>query len=118
MMPALLRGIVVVWKVKTVGDKQVVCYVTDGPVSLFTDGGPASDGQAIIAEFILQADKNNREGLLEASRDGLLQVHDIQRTALTPPPLPSRCDAIQPATPANPPATPADPPVRPPAPTK
>jgi hypothetical protein len=89
MMPALVRGTVVVWGVETIGDDPVVCYVKSGSVSCFTDGGAASDGQVIISQYISEQKEDQWKELLKKSRIGLLQVHDIQRTALTPPALPT-----------------------------
>jgi hypothetical protein len=89
MMPALVRGTVVVWEVATVGDDPVVSYLKSGSVSCFTDGGAASDGQVIISQYISEQKEDQWKELLKKSRTGLLQVHDIQRTALTPPALPS-----------------------------
>jgi hypothetical protein len=108
MMPALVRATVVVWEIKVVGDKRVVSYVKNDPVSILTDGG-ALDASAIISQYILKLPNgsprpdNEQLQLLQASGMGLLQVYDIKSTALTKPELPSpSLDAGQPAPTAKP----------------
>jgi hypothetical protein len=94
MMPALVSGTVVVWEVQGAGDDRVVRPLTKDRVSIFTDGAGGGDASTVISEYIVKLPNGNaRPGpqqleLLQKMRDGLLQVYDIQRTALQAPPLP------------------------------
>ena len=102
MMPALVSGTVVVWKVESEGDRRVVRFKEEDRVSIFTDGAGAADAPAIISRFILKQTGHQAE-YLQWAAEGLLQVIDIQRTALTPPPVPPpSSDAGQPAQSAKP----------------
>jgi hypothetical protein len=93
MMPALVSGTVVVWEVQGEG-VRVVRPITKDRVSIFTDGVGGGDASTVISEYIVKLPNGNpRPGpqqleLLQKMRDGLLQVYDIQRTALQPPPPP------------------------------
>jgi hypothetical protein len=89
MMPALVSGTVVVWEVKDEGDRRVVRFNREQRVSIFTDGAGAGETPAIISKFILKyVPTGDQAQYLQWATDGLLQVYDIQRTAITPPPVP------------------------------
>ena len=90
MMLARVSGTIVVWKVVDEGDEPVlrIDKKKGGRVSVYTDGPVAADFSTLSSEYILLHPDQQGE-LILALRNGLLQVYDIQRTALTTPQLPS-----------------------------
>ena len=92
-MPVIATGTVVKWTVvDDPGKNARVKY--DGcsePISVYVAGGSGDDSvsAAIISAYIFaQKDPDIRGKLLEAASDGLLQVVVINRSPVTPPPLP------------------------------
>jgi hypothetical protein len=89
-MPVIATGTVVKWEVadEDSKDARVKYESCSEPISVYVaGGGDESVASAIISAYILRADAD-KSALLEAASKGLLQVIVINRSPVTPPPLP------------------------------
>ena len=97
-MPAILTATVIRWRVE--GDPPVVAYGDEGQVRLYTSDGSERAGSSevmIIAQYILDSAKRAEKDrgdvvveLLQNARDGLLEVTDVDRREVRPPPVPPK----------------------------
>jgi hypothetical protein len=90
-MPVIATGTVVKWEVadEDSKDARVKYKSCSKPISVYVaGGGDESVASAIISEYILGGVEADRGALLEAASKGLLQVIIINRSPVTPPPLP------------------------------
>jgi len=87
-MPAIVTGLVVRWRVdETDKSKPKVVYASSEEISVYAESSEDSEVSAIIAEYILQQ-KGDEVALLQAARNGLLEVVGIERLTVRPPPVP------------------------------
>ena len=89
-MPAIVSGLIMLWEVDWECTPPVVNLVYSKQVSIYVaDGEERADLSAIIGRFILgHEDDDDREKLLEAMRDGLLEFIEVSRVRITPPAVP------------------------------
>ncbi len=93
-MPAIVSATVVRWVVMnpeaTDPDDRYVEYKDNKDVSLYVeDASQENVASEIIAEYILDPrHEKEKDILLAAARDGLLQVVGIKRLEIIPPPVP------------------------------
>ena len=89
-MPAIVSGLIMLWEVDWECTPPVVNLVDSKQVSIYVaDGEERADSSVIIGRFILDhEDDDDREKLLEAMRDGLLQFIEVSRVDITPPAVP------------------------------
>lgn len=88
-MTALVTATVLRWEVK--GNPATVHYVDSTPIKMVVgDGVNSADVTPVIAEYILKANGSKYKALLEAARDGLLQVTEMSRIPLTKPAVPPK----------------------------
>ena len=94
-MATIVTATVIRWKVEDSQEEAQTYYDDEQQVSVYLGDDDAADSSLqvmIIGQYILdQADdeKEFRE-LLEAARDGLLQVTNVAKQALHPPSVPPR----------------------------
>jgi hypothetical protein len=93
-MPAILTATVMRWEVEEdEEEEEELTFAGETPVSMYV--GDVEDSQLevmIVGKYILDgaaAGLDLRE-LLEAARDGLLQVTNVDKREVTPPPVPLR----------------------------
>jgi hypothetical protein len=86
-MPAIVSATVMRWAVDKSGPMPIVSYVSSTPISMYVGDGPATDPLQIIGQYALSAGGDLKD-LLGALRDGLLQVTNVTRVPITPPPVP------------------------------
>ncbi|HEU5276258.1 MAG TPA: hypothetical protein VFU97_21560 [Xanthobacteraceae bacterium] len=88
-MTALVTATVLRWEVK--GEPAAVHFVNSTPIKMVVgDGASSADVTPVIAEYILKAKESDQKKLLEAARDGLLQVTEMSRVPLTKPAVPPK----------------------------
>jgi hypothetical protein len=89
-MTALVTATVLRWEVKK-GQPATVHFVDSTPIKMVVgDGANSADVTPVIAEYILKANAGKHKELLEAARDGLLQVTEMSRVPLTKPAVPAK----------------------------
>jgi hypothetical protein len=87
-MPALVTATVLRWDVDWDYEPPDVYFVDSESVTIYVaDGQEAGDVSAIIGQYIIEHEGDEKE-LLQAARDGLLQVIDIYRANVTAPAVP------------------------------
>jgi hypothetical protein len=101
-MPAIVSATVVRWGVvNRSGQAPVTYFMKSAPITVYVGDGAAENDKSgvigVIAQYILDAGQAEREDLLKAARDGLLQVTSISRSPLTPPAVPPGSSADTPA---------------------
>ena len=89
-MPAIVTATVIRWEVE---DEEEPTFYNEKLVSTYV--GEADDGSLevmIIAKYILEeaSEEDQILELLEAARDGLLQVTNIEKREVKPPSAPPR----------------------------
>ena len=91
-MPVIATGTVVKWTVvdEPGKDARVKYDGCSEPISVYVAGGSGDDSvsAAIISAYIFGQKTPDQGKLLEAASEGLLQVVVINRSPVTPPPLP------------------------------
>ena len=86
-MPAIVSATVLRWAVDRSGPTPIVNFVSSTPVSMYIGDGPNTDPLQIIGAYSLSVGGDPRD-LLRALNDGLLQVTNVTRVSVTPPPVP------------------------------
>jgi hypothetical protein len=88
-MPAIVSAAVLRWAVDRDRQPPIVNFVGRKTVSLYAaDGNESGDVSGIIGQYILDSPQAQHAALLQAARDGLLQVIEVKRTNVTPPAVP------------------------------
>jgi hypothetical protein len=87
-MPALVTATVLRWDVDWDCEPPDVYFGDSETVRIYVaDGEEAGEVSAIIGQYIIEHEGDEKE-LLQAARDGLLQVIDIYRAKVTAPAVP------------------------------
>ncbi len=87
-MAALVTATVLRWAVRA-GKTPTVYFVDSTPIKMVIgDAVNSADITPVIAEYILKTNGAKYKELLEAARNGLLQVTEMSRVPLTTPAVP------------------------------
>jgi hypothetical protein len=87
-MPALITATVLRWDVDWDCEPPNVYFVDSESVTIYVaDGEEAGEVSAIVGQYIIEHEGDEKE-LLQAARDGLLQVIEIYRAKVTAPAVP------------------------------
>jgi len=99
-MPAIVSATVIRWKVEQEGQKRIVVFDSSERIHTYVESSENASS-AIIAAYILKQAGREAE-LLEAARDGLLEVIGIECLEVKPPAVPPirRRSGTQQTTPA------------------
>ena len=92
-MPAIVNATVVLWKkVEPANAEPKVVYADAKLVTVYVVDESEDTDAAIIAAYILEfkdeKTADEKLAMLQAARDGLLQVIGVERLLVTPPPVP------------------------------
>jgi hypothetical protein len=86
-MPAIVSANVLRWTVDRGGATPTVNFVSSTPVSMYVGDGASTDALQIIGAYSLSVGGDPKD-LFRALNDGLLQVTNVIRVPVTPPPVP------------------------------